>query len=85
MKYIYYILIVNLLFSAKLLDIPLTLTQPNGDVFECFTSGDEFYHWLHDSDNYTIVQSKIDGYYYYASDIQGEIIPSDYIVNSIDP
>ena len=85
MKYIYYILIVNLLFSAKLLDIPLTLTQPNGDVFECFTSGDEFYHWLHDSDNYTIVQSKIDGYYYYASDIQGEIIPSDYIANSIDP
>ena len=67
------------------MDIPITLIQPNGDSFECLTSGDEFYHWLHDNQDYTIVQSEVDGYYYYAIEYMGDIIPSNYIVNSIDP
>ena len=85
MRYIHYILFVNILFSAKLLNIPITLSQPDGEIFDCFTSGDEYYHWLHDAADYTIIQSKTDGYYYYAMEHGGDVLPSSYIVNSIEP
>ena len=76
---------MNLIFSAKLLNIPITLTQPSGDGFSCFTSGDEYYHRLHDLDGFTIIQSKDDGYYYYAVSEINQIVPSQYLVNTIDP
>lgn len=61
---------------------PTTITQPNGEKIECFTSGDEFYNWLHDADGYTIVQAN-DGYYYYAISDKDEIKPSSIIAGSM--
>ena len=72
---------MNLSYSAYIQNIPITLQQPNGDSFDCFISGDEFYARLHNSDNYTIIQGP-DGYYYYADKIQNKIIPSEIIVGA---
>ena len=72
-------------FSAPLKNIPVRLTQPDGEVFECFASGDEFYNYLHDANGFTIVKGE-GGYYCYAiHDSQGEVVASAYHVNSVDP
>ena len=72
-------------FSAPLKNIPVRLTQPNGQVIECFASGDEFYNYLHDANGFTIVKGE-GGYYCYAMhDSKGEVVASSFRVNSVDP
>ncbi len=51
--------------KAAFFDVRQTITQPNGDVIECYTSGDEFFSYLHDSDGNIIVQNT-QGQYVYA-------------------
>ncbi|MBQ9473505.1 MAG: M6 family metalloprotease domain-containing protein [Bacteroidales bacterium] len=46
--------------------MPVKQLQPNGDTLYCYVSGDEFYHWLHDANGYTIVKHPSTGYYVYA-------------------
>jgi len=72
------------LFAAPFQFLKHTITQPNGEVIECFVSGDEFFNWIHDKDGYTIIQAS-DGYYYYAVQKDSKILPSSYRVNSIKP
>jgi M6 family metalloprotease-like protein len=84
-----YLLIVILisvsnLTAAPLKNVPITLIQPNGDVVYCYASGDEFYNWAHDKDNYTIIRNR-NGYYVYAIEQNDALIPSEYIVGKIDP
>jgi hypothetical protein len=62
--------------AAYLKNIPRTLIQPNGDTLYCFISGDEFYNYLHDIDNYTIVQNQETGFFVYATRINNQIVPS---------
>lgn len=50
---------------APLENIPIQITQPDGTVLFCYTSGDEFYHWLHDENGNIIVQDSISGFYCY--------------------
>ncbi|MCL1826583.1 MAG: hypothetical protein FWG20_00915, partial [Candidatus Cloacimonetes bacterium] len=50
------------LFSAWFDDLPITITQPNGLEMSVFASGDEFHHWLHDADKFTIIQDPATGY-----------------------
>ena len=72
-------------FAAPLKNIPVRLTQPDGQVIECFASGDEFYNYVHDANGFTFVKDA-EGYYCYAMhDSQGEVIASPYRVNSVDP
>ena len=72
-------------FSAPLKNIPVRLTQPDGQVIECFASGDEFYNYVHDANGFTIVKGD-GGYYCYAMhDNRGEVVASPYRVNSVDP
>jgi len=66
-------------------DLPMTITQPDGSVFECFATGDEYFNYLHDENEFTIIQSPQDGFYYYAETINEEIVPSEYRVGSDDP
>ncbi|MDZ7741560.1 MAG: hypothetical protein U5Q03_07385 [Bacteroidota bacterium] len=73
------------LSAAYLVDYPMTVTQPDGTKIHCFASGDEYYNWLHDANDYTIIQSQTDGYYYYAEMKNGELLPSKYKVGSADP
>ncbi len=62
----------------------IELKQPNGDIIQCFATGDEFHNWVHDADNYTIVQDDA-GYYVYAISSGEDIIPSEYIVGTVNP
>lgn len=61
-----------------------TITQPNGEMIECFVSGDEFYNWIHDKNGYTIIQAE-DGYFYYAKRNGEKIVASNYKVNQVYP
>ncbi len=74
----------SFLNAAPFRYLPCSITQPNGEVIECFASGDEFFNWLHDQDGYTIIQAP-DGYYYYATKQDGKLIPSVNLVNKINP
>lgn len=79
------IVLVNPIWAAYFTDLETVVKQPDGTVLHLFASGDEYYNWLHDKAGYTIIQSDIDGYYYYAQP-EGEIlVASSYKVNSIDP
>src|SRR3972149_8003310 len=73
------------LYSAPLTNIPQKLVQPDGRLLSCFASGDEYHNWLHDKDDYTIIQNPNTGYYVYAIVKDGQLVPSDYIVNDSDP
>ena len=71
--------------AAPLNNIEVRLTQPDGQVIHCYASGDEFYNYLHDANGFTIVQGE-GGYYYYATrDADSKVVPSTYVVNSVDP
>jgi M6 family metalloprotease-like protein len=72
-------------FAAPLKNIPVRLTQPDGQVIECFASGDEFYNYVHDANGFTFAKDA-DGYYCYAiHNSQGEVVASPYRVNTVDP
>jgi len=64
--------------------LPYTITQPNGEVIECFVSGDEFFNWIHDKDGYTIIQAP-DGYFYYATKKDDKIVATSFKVNKVKP
>lgn len=90
MKHRYLLLIALMAISvfavaAPLKNVEVRLTQPDGQVINCFASGDEFYNYLHDAKGFTIIQGE-GGYYVYATkDAKGTVVPSTYIVGSIDP
>ena len=63
---------------------PVIKTQPNGEIINCFVSGDEFFNYLHDKEGYTIIQHD-NGYFYYATKTNDKILASKYLVNSVDP
>jgi M6 family metalloprotease-like protein len=73
------------LFCAPLRFIPQTLVQPNGEIVKCYASGDEYYHWLHDKDGYTIVFNKQTKYWVYAERNGEELIATNYVVGNNEP
>ena len=62
--------------SAVLVNVPVSVTQPNGEKLALYASGDEFYNWLHDQAGYTIIQDHDTGYYVYAKDDKGRLVSS---------
>ena len=86
-----FILIIALLgamlcaIAAPLKNMEVRLTQPDGQVINCFASGDEFYNYLHDANGFTIVKGN-GGFYCYAMyDSQGQVVASSYRVGSVNP
>ncbi|MCQ2284635.1 MAG: M6 family metalloprotease domain-containing protein [Bacteroidales bacterium] len=71
--------------AAYLTNVPRTLVQPNGDTLHCYISGDEFYCRLHDANGYTIVQNPHTGYFVYAIEDKGKIVPSDFVAGTCNP
>ena len=90
-KKIYFLLFSIVFFSvlttygAYLKNVPQKLIQPDGTIIHCFATGDEFYNWLHDSSGYTIVQDPQTGYFVYAVESQGELLPTKYIAGKANP
>ncbi|MCX6139083.1 MAG: M6 family metalloprotease domain-containing protein [Ignavibacteriales bacterium] len=71
--------------AAPLRFYPVTVTQPTGESIHCFASGDEFHNWLHDANNYTIMQDPNSGTYVYATLVRGVLTPSTYVAGKTDP
>jgi M6 family metalloprotease-like protein len=79
------VIIAVSLQAAPLRFYPITVTQPSGEVIHCFASGDEFHNWLHDANNFTIMQDPNTGYYVYATLVRGVLTPSSFVVGKVDP
>ncbi|WP_321516758.1 M6 family metalloprotease domain-containing protein [Marinifilum fragile] len=62
---LFFALVVFSGISAPFKFLKTTGTLPDGTKIELYSSGDEFYNWLHDKEGYTILKAA-DGYYYYA-------------------
>lgn len=73
------------LAAAYLENLPTEVTQPDGSVLSLLASGDEFANRLHDKDGYTIIQSKVDGYFYFAEMINDEPAPSAFRADNTIP
>jgi M6 family metalloprotease-like protein/uncharacterized repeat protein (TIGR02543 family) len=68
--------------AAYLRNVPVKIVQPNGEEIQVFASGDEFYNWLHDKDGFTIIRNPRTGYYVYALEKDGDLLPSNYAITS---
>ncbi|MGO5064909.1 M6 family metalloprotease domain-containing protein [Clostridium sporogenes] len=62
--------------AAPINDASVKLTQPDGQVVQCYASGDEFYNYLHDSDGRAIVKDEKTGYYVYGKYVKNKVQPS---------
>ncbi|NFV11838.1 M6 family metalloprotease domain-containing protein [Clostridium sporogenes] len=62
--------------AAPINDASVKLTQPDGQVIQCYASGDEFYNYLHDSDGRAIVKDEKTGYYVYGKYVKNKVQPS---------
>ena len=78
-------LLMGALQAAYFSNIPYTLRQPNGDTLQCLITGDEFYHYFHDADGFTIVKNVHTGYYMYAEKIDGKVVPGRYVAGKVSP
>ncbi len=72
-------------FAAFLKNVPVKINQPDGTALNVFASGDEYYYRMHDAENYTITRDPLTGYYVYASILNDELVPTDYVLGEIDP
>jgi M6 family metalloprotease-like protein len=79
-----FLLAVGLLAAAPLVNTPVTVYQPDGRELNILASGDEFHNWLHDSNDYTIVQDDA-GYYVYARQEGENVAPTQFVVGKDDP
>ena len=61
---------------AYLKNIPATITNPDGEEFNVFQSGDEFSNYIHDEFDNKIMQGA-NGYYYLAQQEGDNIFPSN--------
>ena len=71
--------------GAYLKDVPLTLVQPDGTTLNCFVTGDEFFHWVHDAEGYTVIRDPMSGYFVYARVAADTLASSGYVVGRVDP
>ncbi len=71
--------------AAYLRDYPFKVVQPDGEVFDCFVTGDEFRHRVHDAGGYTIVKDPKSGWFVYAAERDGRVVPSPFRVGRFDP
>lgn len=78
------LLALGALCAAPLVNTPVQVTQPDGSELLILASGDEWHNWLHDADNYTIVQNDA-GYYVYARQDGEKVAPTDWIVGRDSP
>jgi len=71
--------------AAYLRNIPVHVKQPDGTTLSCLASGDEFYNWLHDKDDYTIVRNPATGFLVYADKVEGRLVPTEFVAGRTAP
>lgn len=72
------------LSASYIREMPYTITQPDGKIIECYTSGDEYHNWLHDKEGYTIIRNPKTGYYTYAVQDGEGVKAGDWVVGRDD-
>ncbi|NLF43386.1 MAG: M6 family metalloprotease domain-containing protein, partial [Bacteroidales bacterium] len=70
--------------AAWIEKLPTVVKDPDGMELKIFSTGDEYFSFLHDENDYTIIQGN-DGYYYYAIQQGENIIASNYRVRNTNP
>jgi len=65
------------LSGSYISDLETTVYQPDGTRLDLYSSGDEFYNYLHDADGYKIIQGP-DRNYYYAAMENGKFVPTSF-------
>jgi len=75
---------LSALFSAPLRFQKVDAVQPDGQRVELYASGDEFHNWLHDKDNYTVMQND-EGHYVYAVRDGESLAPGSWILGKDQP
>lgn len=75
----------SLVQAAYLKNISIRLVQPDGRELNVFASGDEFYNWIHDANNFTIIKDPVTGFYVYAGFGNGDLFPTQFIAGQSDP
>ena len=78
------VLITIKVHAAWVENVPITLTQPDGTIINCFASGDEFFNWAHDAEGYPIIRNSA-AWYCYAINVNDKMIASKYIVGQSNP
>lgn len=63
--------------ATRIESVPVLVVQPNGDTLHCFATGDDYYHWLHDAKNYTIILNVETGFFVYANLINNQLVPTN--------
>lgn len=71
--------------AAYLEFVPQQLSQPDGTVLNCYATGDEYYHWLHDARGFTIIRDPATGYFVYAGKQGDTLVPTLLIPGKDDP
>ncbi len=71
--------------AAYLKNVPQKLIQPDKTVLNCLATGDEFHNWLHDSNNFTIIQDSLTGFYVYAKKSGSRLLPTTFVAGKSDP
>ena len=71
--------------AAPVKNLAVLRVQPKGDTLHCFVTGDEFFHRLHDANDYTIVLNPETGWYVYAQVENGLLVPTQWIPGQDDP
>ena len=82
---LFIVMMISSVLAAPLKRVPYTITQPNGTVIHCYVSGDEFFNFIHDANDYTIIKNPETGYYTYGKELNGQVVPTNYIVGEVDP
>lgn len=71
--------------AAYLRNVPQERVQPDGTVLHCLATGDEYHNWLHDANNFTIIQDPVTGYYVYAAKEGVKLVPTSFTAGISDP
>ncbi|MDD4771053.1 MAG: M6 family metalloprotease domain-containing protein [Bacteroidales bacterium] len=76
-----------LMSSAQYLHhVPQEIMLPDGSRLSCYASGDAIHHYLHDAEGYVLIDSKEDGYFYYAIHASDSTwIPSEWKAGTVRP
>jgi M6 family metalloprotease-like protein len=71
--------------GAYLRNVPVQVKQPDGEILNLYATGDEFYHWVHDADGFTVIRDQKTGVVVYAILKNDELVSSGYRAGRIDP
>ena len=67
--------------AAPLFNVPTTVTQPDGTVLELYSSGDEFFNYIHDANGFLIMKND-EGWYVYAQEENGRPVATRAVVGA---